>query len=110
MSSAVIEFGLYLTYILIGVAILAGIVLPLINALNNPKALKTIGFGLAGLLIIFGLGWALSSYDVVSANAAEQGLDSSGVKLIGGVITMMYILFGVAVVGIVVTEVSKIFK
>lgn len=108
--SAVIEFGLYLTYILIGVAILAGIVLPLINAFNNPKALRMIGIGLAGLVVVFLIGWALSSYDVVNDKAAEQGLTSSGVKLIGGVLTMMYLLFGVAVVGIVVTEVSKIIK
>ena len=108
--TGLVEFGLYLTYILVGVAVLAVIVLPLINAVSNPRSLVISGIGLAALLVVFLISWGLSSYDNVSAKAAEQGLTSGGVQRIGGVLTMMYILLGCAIVGIVVTELSKIFK
>ncbi|MDN5212259.1 hypothetical protein QQ020_09370 [Fulvivirgaceae bacterium BMA12] len=108
--TGLVEFGLYLTYILVGVAVLAVIVLPLINAFSNPKTLVTSGIGLAALLVIFLISWGLSSYDAVSAKAAEQGLTSGGVQRLGGVLTMMYLLLAAAIVGIVVTEVGKIFK
>ena len=108
--TGLVEFGLYLTYILVGVAVLAVIVLPLINAVSNPKSLVITGLGLAILFVVFLVSWGLSSYDTVSTKAAEQGLTPGGVQRIGGVLTMMYILLGGAIVGIIVTEVSKIFK
>ncbi len=108
--SGLIEFGLYFTYILVGVAILAVIVLPLINALDNPKTLMVAGIGIGVLLVLFLISWAMSTYGGVSANAAEQGLTTAGVKKIGGVLTMMYILFFIAVIGIVATELGKYFK
>ena len=108
--TGLVEFGLYLTYILVGVAVLAVIVLPLINAVSNPRSLVISGIGLAALLVVFLISWALSSYDTVSAKAAEQGLTPGGVQRIGGVLTMMYLLLAGAIVGIVVTEIGKIFK
>lgn len=108
--TGLVEFGLYLTYILVGVAVLAVIVLPLINAISNPRSLVISGIGLVFLGVVFLVSWGLSSYDTVSAKAAEQGLTPGGVQRIGGVLTMMYILLVGAVVGIIVTEVSKIFK
>ena len=108
--TGLVEFGLYLTYILVGVAVLAVIVLPLINAVSNPRSLIISGIGLAALLVVFLISWGLSSYDTVSAKAAEQGLTPGGVQRIGGVLTMMYLLLAGAIVGIVVTEIGKIFK
>jgi len=108
--SGLVEFGLYLTYILIGVAVLAVIVLPLINAINNPKTLIVAGIGIGGLLVIYLISWALSSYDFVSEKAAEQGLTSGGVQSLGGALTMMYVLLFVAIIGIIVTEISKFLK
>ena len=51
--TGLVEFGLYLTYILVGVAVLAVIVLPLINAVSNPRSLVISGIGLAALLVVF---------------------------------------------------------
>lgn len=110
MSQGLIEFGLYLTYILLGVAALAVIVLPLINAFSNPKTLVVFGIGIGALLVLFLVSWGLSSYDGVSATALEQGLDSSGVRKLGGAITMMYILLFVAIFGILITELGKFFR
>lgn len=110
MSENVVEFGLYLTYILLGVAILAVLVLWVINAIDNPKTLVKTGIGLGVLVVVFAIGWALSTYDHVSVKAAEDGLTASGVKNVGGVLTMMYLLLFGAIVGIVITEISKFFK
>jgi hypothetical protein len=108
--SGVVEFGLYFTYILLGVAVLAVIVLPLMNAISNPRTLMVTGIGLGVLLVMYLIGWALSSYDHVSAKAAEDGLTSGGVMRLGGALTMMYLMLFIAIAGIVITEVGKFFK
>ncbi len=58
---------------------------------------------------LFLIAWLLSSGEV-NASYAEFGVDSSLSKMIGGLITLVYLLIGIAVSGIVYSEISKTFK
>ncbi|MBU2913875.1 MULTISPECIES: hypothetical protein [Reichenbachiella] len=102
-----IDVALYISYTLTILAGLAAIVFPIINSVSDPKSLVKAGAGLGALLVIFLISWAISGSDVTAAYA---DLSPSLSKFIGGLLTMMYVLTGLALVGIVYTEVSKAIK
>ncbi|CAD5278303.1 MAG: hypothetical protein ACMVP2_02240 [Imperialibacter sp.] len=104
-----IDIALIGSYILVGIALLAAIILPLINALDDLSSLAMSAVGILILLVIFGLGYAISG-DEVTAVYTKYNVDAGLSKLVGGSLIMMYLLTGVALVGIVYTEISKIVK
>ena len=104
-----IDFVLYLGYGLLVIAALASLILPLVSALGNPKSLVKTGAGVAILLVLYGISYALSGSEVTEVYA-KFGVDSSASKVIGGVLTTMYLLLFVVVIGIVYSEISKLFK
>ncbi|MEQ9378356.1 MAG: hypothetical protein RIG68_24405 [Imperialibacter sp.] len=104
-----IDIALIGSYILVGIALLAAIILPLINALDDLSSLAMSAVGILILLVIFGLGYVISG-DEVTAVYTKYNVDAGLSKLVGGSLIMMYLLTGVALVGIVYTEISKIVK
>lgn len=101
---AVVNIGLFLAYILIGVCAISAIVMPLIKAFGDPDSLKKIGLGVGSLAIIFLLAYFLS-------DGTEMGdASETTVKLVGASITTFYILVTIAVLGIVYTEIKKAFE
>ncbi len=104
-----IDAMLYLAYILIIICAAAAIILPTISALGDPGSLIKSGIGLGGLAVVFLIAWAMSSNEVLNSYV-EFGIDAGLSKFVGGILTMMYLLAGIAIVGIVFTEVSKVFK
>jgi hypothetical protein len=104
-----IDFILYVGYALLVVAALSSLILPLINAIGNPKTLIKTGAGIVILLIIYGISYALSGNEVTEVYA-KFGVGAGASKTIGGVLTMMYLLLFVVVVGIFYTEITKLFK
>lgn len=103
------DIVLYIGYGLVILAAAGSILLPLINSIGNPKSLIGTGIGIAVLVVVFGISYAVSGNEVTEVYK-EFDVDASGSKTIGGMLTMMYILIGMAVVGIVVTEVNKMLK
>lgn len=108
-NSTFFDIILYIGYFLVAVAVIAAIVLPLVKSLSNPRSLMTIGAGLVALLVIFGIAYALSGNEV-RPSYSVFGIDEGGSKLIGATIITMYLLLALALIGIVVTEVSKLFR
>jgi hypothetical protein len=104
-----IDPALYITYVLIILGAGAAIVLPLIKSLGNPKEMAKGGFGLVALLVIFFISYSISGNEV-TASYTSFGVDEGLSKLVGGILTMMYVLLFGAVIGIVYTEASKILK
>jgi hypothetical protein len=110
MEQVVVNVGLIVAYILVGLGIVLAIVFPLINAISQPKLLVKAGIGLAGVIVIFGLGYALSD-SATSTRFIQYGVDTPMLSQgIGGALIMVYLLMGIAIVGIVVTEFSKALK
>ena len=110
MEQFVVNVGLIIAYVLVGLGIVMAIVFPLINAVSQPKLLVKAGIGLLSVIIIFGIGFALSD-SATSSRFIQYGVDTPGLSQgIGGALKMVYLLMGIAIVGIVVTEFSKAFK
>ena len=105
----IINFGLYLTYFLIGLAVVAVVILPLVKAMDNPKTLVGTAIGLGVLLVLFGVSYAVAGNEVL-ASYTVQNVGPGISKFVGGLLITMYLLFGGAIVGILYTEVSKAFK
>jgi hypothetical protein len=109
MEVFVSEFGLYISYALFAVGVLLAVVMPLIKAFDEPKKLVKAGIGLGGLLVVFLISWAIAGNEVTTMYTTK-GVDVGLSKLVGGVLTMMYLLMGIAIVAIVYTEITKAFK
>ncbi len=109
MENIIVNYLLPASYVLLGIATLAAIVLPLIGSLSQPKTLIKSGVGIVGIVAIFFLAWSLSGSEV-KPNYASFDVTETSSKIVGGALITMYILVGMALLGILFTEVSKIFK
>lgn len=97
------------TYVLFVVAVVAAVVLPIVKSLDNPQTMVKSGIGVGALLVVFLISFLFSSGEV-SVIAAKFDLGSTGSKLVGASIIMVYLLGLSAILGIVYTEFNKIFK
>ena len=101
-----VDLLLGLAKALVYIAIGAAVILPLINAITNPKILLRAGIGIAVLGSIFGITYSNASaeitplYERVGATAAE-------IQLSGGLIQMTIVLIVIAVVAMILGELSK---
>lgn len=103
-----ISWGLYVCYGLLIGSLVAIVGLTLFNALKHPKTLVQSAVGIAVLAVLFFVSYGLSD-ETVSASATALGVDAAGSKLIGGGLIMFYITLLLSVVGLVISEVRKIF-
>ena len=104
-----ISIVLNITYILLGVAVLAAIVLPIFNAISNPKTLLGSAVGVASLVVIFLISYMVAGDEITKA-CVQFGVDASQSKFIGGILNMTYGLIGVALLAMFGTMVNKVFK
>ena len=110
MEQFVVNVGLIIAYVLVGLGVVMAIVFPLINAISQPKLLVKAGIGLVSIIVVFGIGYAMSDPST-SSRFIQYGVDTPFLSQgIGGALKMVYLLMGIAIVGIVVTEFSKAFK
>lgn len=98
---------LYVSYLLAVIAILGAIILPLINAIGNPKSLLKSVLGIAVIGVIFLVSWSISG-DEVTAVYTKFNITSTSSKVIGGVLITTYLLMGIAVLSIIFSEIRKI--
>ena len=104
-----IDIALYSAYILTILGGLAAIIFPIVKSISNPKSIVKAIIGLGALIVIFGISWLISGDEVLPTyltHGVTQGLS----RFVGALLTMMYILIGSALLGIVYTEVSKAIK
>lgn len=103
------QYGLIAGYILFALAVLSALILPLINAISNPKSLLMGLVGLVALGLIFLIGYAISSNEVTEVYS-NAGVGETGSQLVGGLLITMYIILGASVIGIIFTEIVNILK
>jgi hypothetical protein len=104
-----VDVILYFGHGMVIVAAFLAIAFPLWIASKNPKSLIQTGIGLGSILVLFLVAWLISSNEVYS-RYAEFGVDESLSKFIGGMLNLVYILVGLAVFGIIYSEISKSLK
>ncbi|WP_370087369.1 hypothetical protein [Ekhidna sp.] len=96
-----VDVGLFISYILIGVCVLAAVGMPLMKAMGDPDSLKKMGMGVGALVVVFIVSFVL-------ADGTPQGdASATTAKMVGAGLTTFYILAIAAIGGIVYTEIKK---
>ena len=104
-----INISLYVTYGLIIIGVILAIVAPLINSFSNPAGLVKSGIGVLALVVLFFIGYTIAN-DEVTGLISARGYDAQTVKTVGGALILMYILFAIAIISILITEVLKLVR
>lgn len=104
-----IDIGLYIGYGLLIFTLGAALILPALNALKSPKELVKSAMGLGGVIVLFIISYALAGSEV-TAKYVAQGIGEGSSKMIGAGLTMFYIVFIIAIIGIVYSEINKAIK
>lgn len=106
MSETVINTGIIVTYILLGVAAVTAVIFPIFQLITNFKKAKAALIGVVILAVVLLLGYSLSTNEVYEGFAVSPTQS----QWIGGGIKATMILIGMALVAAVYTEVSKLFR
>lgn len=104
-----VDIILYFGYGMVIIGAVLAIGFPLWIASKNPKSLAGTGMGLGSIFVLFLIAWLLSGSEVYSSYS-EFGVDASLSKFIGGMLILVYILVGLAVSGIIYSEITKSLK
>lgn len=100
-------FGLGIAKVLTWVAVIASVVLAVLNLASNPKGAILVGAGIVVMLIVFFIGKAMDAgelyldYDVTEASES---------KSVGGLITLTYVMGIISAIVFVGALVLNIFK
>jgi hypothetical protein len=106
---SIIDIGLWVSYAMVVIAILGAVFLPIIKSLDNPKSLVKPAGAILGIVILFFICYAFAG-DGLNSKAIQAGVTGGISKFVGGGLIAMYVLFVVALVGIVFTEINKAIK
>lgn len=104
-----IDFGLYVMYILTVVAVLCATAFPLIYMIKNFQEAKKTLLGVAVLVGIFLLSFAIASGEVLPA-WEKFNISTTESKLIGGGLISLYIMIAISIVMLVYSEVTDLIK
>ncbi|MGB6153266.1 MAG: hypothetical protein WBG48_14885 [Pricia sp.] len=99
-SNGALNTMFWITYILLGIAVVVSLVFSLINLFSNPANLKKTLFVVVGFLIVCGIAYVLADgTDVSVAEMADRGIETSEttIKRIGAGINIFFILTVIAV-------------
>ncbi|EAR02266.1 hypothetical protein [Maribacter sp. HTCC2170] len=98
-----------ITYLLLGIAVVASLVFTLMNLFANPKGLKKTLFVVVGFLLVVAIAYVMSSGTDVAADYAAMTTEST-VKKIGMGLNVFFILTIVAIGAIVLPGIKKLFS
>ena len=110
MEQVVSNYGLYAAYGLIAIAAIAALILPLVQSFDNPRALLGGLVGVVVIAVIFFIGYSVSGDEVTTSYIRNNVTSATTSKMIGGAVITMYILVGITIVSIIISEISNIFN
>ena len=104
---------LFFTYLVGGLATLMTIVFGVIKTISSPAAIKKAAFGIGGLILMFVIGYVLSSGEQatqIANDMATRGIETTEVvvKRVGMLINVFFGLILVAVALLFVPAVKKL--
>lgn len=105
--------GLILTWtaVLLGLAILAAVIFPLINLAQNPKGALRSLVGLGVVVIVVGISFALSSNDPIMLPGGTDIYDDAfGLRVTDAGLFTAYIALGAAILVTIFGEIRNSFK
>jgi steroid 5-alpha reductase family enzyme len=110
VEPVITETFLLWAYILLGLAILFSVAFPIIRMVTDPKnALKTL-IGVAGMVIVVAIMYLLASDEVLVIARENPDNVPSTLKWVGAGLNTMYVMFVLAVIAILYSEINKVFK
>jgi len=104
-TTAIYDIALYAAYLLIGVATIATIVFAVRQIFTNFKNLKIPVLGVALLIVVLLIAFALSSGEIIDPNVGE-----TTTRMVGGGLLATFILLVIAIVVTIYSEISSYFK
>ena len=112
-TTSIFNVSLYLTFVLLVVAVVAVLVFGVMQLVSHPKNAIKFGIALAVIVILGFLFYSLSSvetsgkiYDKIQAGELSAGMS----KILTGALWTTLVLAVLAVLGIVVSEIRNLFK
>lgn len=112
-GSIMANYGIGLTYILVGVAVLGAILSSVLGIVRNPGGLKQAAIGIGAFVVVFGIAYVMASDAVPQTSLSAEEMEEitgSVSRNVGTGLYAFYILFLAAVAAIVYSEISKLFK
>lgn len=103
MEDILISGGLYLSYILLVIGVLASFIFPIIQMIKNPKSTLGSTGGVIIIALIFAIGYVISSDEAITKFEANY-------KMVGAWIITTYVLGVGVVLTIIYAEISNLFK
>ena len=109
-TATLVDVGISAAITGVIIALAGAIVLPIINSFDNPKVLLQSVAIFAIFGVLFAIVYSLANDEITASYISYNVTDPSESKMIGGALNMFYLLFVIALVGIVITEVNKALK
>jgi len=110
LQCALVSMGLYMGYILIGIAALLPIVFLIIYIIKNPQGAKPSLIFVGVLFLVFLICWGLSSGELPAGFAEKFDITQSRFKLVGGGIITFYVLLIIAIATVLAGEIRSMLK
>ncbi|HSF54897.1 MAG TPA: hypothetical protein VLA71_14175 [Algoriphagus sp.] len=105
------DIMLYVSYALVGIGSVVSILLPLIKSLDEPKTLLKTGLSIVVILVLFFICYSISDNEVLPKFEGEPFNLTPGMsQAVGGLMITTYVLTFVALLSIVITELTKAVK
>ena len=103
-----LDVGLYIFYALLGIAVLAAVLFPILSAISQPRALLKSMAGAGALVVLFIIAYAMSNSEVSAKNAS---LISPGFsRMISAGLILFYITLILSVLAVIYSEITKALK
>ena len=109
MSDSLINIGLILGYILLGLAAVTVILFSVFQLIVNFKKAKGALIGIVALLVVFFIGFSMATSELY-LNVAIPVANATISRIIGGAINATFLLIALAFLASIYTEVSKLFR
>ncbi|MHB1279404.1 MAG: hypothetical protein ACYC1Q_13530 [Bacteroidia bacterium] len=104
------SFGITVTFALSILTIGAAIVFPILYMISHPKSAIRALIGIVLMLVLFGIGYALSGNEITLVYEKVGFTSQALSKIIGGSLMMMYMMIAAVIAVTVYAEVRSMFK
>ncbi|MBW3469777.1 hypothetical protein [Arthrospiribacter ruber] len=106
-----IDIFLFVAEAMIVIGAILAILMPLIKSLSDPGSLVKTGAAVVALAVVFFVMYSIADDTVLPRYAADPfNLTPELSRFVGGALLTTYVLFFVALIGIVFTEINKAIK
>lgn len=105
-----INFGLYLTYALIGFTVLMILFFAITKIIKEPTGARSALIGIVGLIVVVVLGYLLSTGEDANDMFAKLEVTEGSSRQVGTGLVSLYIVMGLTILSILYAEITRLLK